>query len=106
MIQVRIYLDKSSKLFKDLNKKKLLERGGKCLFVQMKHKPNVGELIYLDSCSVGKHEDELINFFNNRRSRVIIRVDDLMIKTFNLKSESFTCIAIKCHEENNINWDI
>lgn len=123
LIQVRIHLDESTSLFKTLKKKKLFDKDTTILFIWLKYKPNIGELVEINYSSIEvstyQHpHDELRKFLYRRRKPITLRIDDLIqsyspgklydeeydgkekVKT---NETGISCIHLKAHEETE-NW--
>jgi hypothetical protein len=78
MIQTYIHLPKTSYLYKTLRKKGIIEprKTSDALFIWLKHKPNIGELIEVNFVSAGKNE-KLSEYLSNRNKPIIVRITDL-----------------------------
>ena len=107
MIQTRIYLDESSTLFKTFKKRGFIEEFGYkgSFFIWLDDKPSIGELVYVDSSCVSKHKTDFGTYLQNKRKRVILRIDDLCQTVMLLHDDSIIRgLQLKCHEENDLNW--
>ncbi len=107
MIQTYIYLPKTSYLFKTLKKKNLLEQyNNSPLFIWLDYKPNIGELIQIDSRSVSVSDEKLRSYLSFRNKPIIVRVIDLIQNHSLLKNDptGLTAIHLKVYEDDSANW--
>ena len=77
MIQTYIHLPKNSYLFKTLMKKEIINNSSNgALFIWLKNKPNIGELIEINFVTAGKNE-KLSQYLCNINKSIIVRITDL-----------------------------
>jgi hypothetical protein len=97
-------LDEKSSLFKNLKKREVLNYHNR-LFVNLKHKPNIGEVISLHDRSVCKEKNpNLYQYLNNRKIFLCLRITDLCQSTYILNEKGFSILQLKCTQENHKNW--
>lgn len=105
MIQVRIHLDEKTTLFKNLKKRGFINCDYKnTLFIWLKLKPCIGELISIDAYCVD--DAEFKTFLCNRHKNIVLRITDLCQNYMMLKSdkEGINCVHLKCVEDVSVNW--
>ena len=105
MIQVRIYLDQKTTLFKNLKKRGFIDCDYKnTLFIWLDLKPCIGELISIDSYCVD--DKNFKTFLRNRNKDIVLRIIDLCQNYMMSKAEKegINVIHIKCVEDASVNW--
>lgn len=104
MIQIRIYLDEKTQLFKNLKKRGFLDEYKNTLFIWLKLKPCIGELISIGASCVD--DEKFKTFLNNRNKNIVLRITDLCQRHMRLKSDrdGIDCISLKCIEDDTANW--
>lgn len=105
MFQVKIHLEKTSSLFKNLKKRGFLEDFDDTLFIWIKYKPAIGELIQITGS--GHYSYEFRNYLNNRNKPIVLRITDLLYIHHNLNrndNDGVNVLYLKCYEDSTINW--
>jgi len=96
MIQTYIYLDKTSSLYKNLKKRGIIDAFGESLFIWLKYKPSIGELISIDACTIDG-ECKLKTFLTNRHKSIILRITDLCQER--MYNSDIDVLRLKCYED-------
>ena len=106
MIHVRIHLDEKTPLFKNLKKRGFIDCDDNTLFIWLKSKPCIGELISINAYSV--HNEEFQRFLINRNKNIVLRITDLCQNFMHFKSDrdgdSIERLSLKCIEDPSVNW--
>ena len=105
MIQVRIHLDEKTTLFKNLKKRGFINcEYQNTLFIWLKLKPCIGELISIDAHCVD--DAEFQTFLRNRNKDIVLRITDLCQSHMKLitDKEGINSIHLKCVEDASVNW--
>lgn len=98
MILTYIHLNKSTYLFRTLKKRGFLEHWNDALYIELVHKPNIGELLDIGTQS-NHRAKKFRQYLLNRNKAIILRIDDLMSSSIITTDYKSTVINLKAHED-------
>jgi hypothetical protein len=103
MIQTHIILDQNTSLFKNLKKRGFIREYNNAIFIWLKNKPSIGEIIEISSRST--NDEKFYTFLENRNKNIILRITDLAQSYTHLKTdkEGIDTLVLKCYEDS-VDW--
>jgi len=103
MIQAYIHLEKTSSLYKNLKKRKFLDKHSGTLFIWLKYKPCIGELLSIERGTISDNIDIAFkSFLCNKSKPIMLRIIDL--HQSRMYNADIDVINLKCYEDKSVNW--